>query len=212
MSSGLPLRPFFRKFQNDNLGTIILAAAALLLGVIFGVLAVGVLDGEQKANLWSYLTVFLSELPNRSIDGHRVFLESIGENLKTAALLWVLGLSVLGVPVILVVLFLRGFILGFTVGFLVADFGWHGFLFSLAGVLLPALAIVPALVFSGAAALSFAFFLVKSVLIHQRGGWRELGKMTMVMAIMSLLFVVGGIYEGYLGPVLLRLLAGNLRA
>ena len=209
MSLVLPLRPFIRKFTGDNLGTIILAAVAILLGVIFGALAVGVLDGEQKTDLWSYLAGFLADLPSRSIDGHLVLWESLGENLKTAGLLWVLGLSVLGVPVILVVLFLRGFVLGFTVSFLVVNFGWQGLLFALVSVLLPGIIIVPALVFTGAATLSFAFFLVKSVLIHQRGGWRELGKMTSVIVVMSFLFLVGGIYEGYLGPFLLRLVAAN---
>ena len=48
-----------------------------------------------------------------------------------AAALWVLGLTVVGLPFVLALDFLKGVLVGFAIGMLVREFAWKGLLFSL---------------------------------------------------------------------------------
>ena len=61
--------------------------------------------------------------------------------------------------VILILLFIKGMVVGFTVGFLVSQMGWQGFMLAFVSILPQNLIIIP--VFIIMAALSVIFFTYK---------------------------------------------------
>ncbi|MFP3381015.1 stage II sporulation protein M, partial [Bacillus sp. SIMBA_069] len=84
------------------------------------------------------------------------FQESFGFYAKTVAIMWVLGLSIIGLPMILLMLFLKGVVVGFTVGFLVNQLQWQGVTFAMMGILPQNLLVVPALFIVGVSGISFS--------------------------------------------------------
>lgn len=84
--------------------------------------------------------IYTSAAQNDSavIGRSEILYQSILDNvLKTAALLFVLGLTVIGAPLVLGIVFLRGFVLGFTVGFLIQETSLNGLILAAAAVLPP---------------------------------------------------------------------------
>ena len=66
-------------------------------------------------------------------------------HLKWIGLIWILGLSVIGLPGILILDFLKGVLIGFTVGYLVGQYSWKGLLFALVSIAPQNLFIIPVL-------------------------------------------------------------------
>ena len=152
--------------QKELFIPIVMAVGFFLCGLIFGAITLGTLNPLIKQELHQYLTFYIKEASAYS--GHSISgLKTWGQIFKIQAaslgLLWVFGLTIVGSPLILLTVGARGFIVGFTVGFLVQEEAGKGLALAVAGVLPQNLCYIPA--FLGASALAFYFSLT---LLHQR--------------------------------------------
>ena len=115
----------FREHSSIYLFVVVL----FLMGVIFGAIVVNSLTFSQKEDLAYYLSQFFGEVSNGKVAASKdVFAQSLFDNSKFIGMMGILGISIIGLPVILIVLFMKGLVIGFTVGFLVNQMGWNGFL------------------------------------------------------------------------------------
>jgi stage II sporulation protein M len=74
----------------------------------------------------------------------------------------VLGISIIGLPVILIILFMKGMAVGFTVGFLVNQMGWDGFLLSFVSILPQNLLIIPLFIIMAALSVTFSLKMIRN--------------------------------------------------
>ena len=181
-----------------------------VIGIVIGALAVKTLPEEQKLELAAYLKIFFHGLHNGQVPAlsqgelwHYVFLNST----KIVLVMWLLGFTIIGIPFVLFIIFARGFVIGFTVGFLTDEYAGQGVLFALAAVLPHNLLLIPALLVLGVAAISFSL-----LLLRRRG--RMPGNLFYYAASYSLLCLVmylvalsAGLVEVYISPVFMRYVA-----
>ncbi|HBS58289.1 MAG TPA: stage II sporulation protein M [Firmicutes bacterium] len=179
-----------------------------LIGVVLGALAVKTLGEEQKAELITYLKVFFQGLQNNQDTGvttGSLIRQAIYNNIKAVILIWLLGLTVIGVPVILFVVFTRGFVIGFTVGFLVNEYVLRGVLFAAVAVIPHNIFIIPALIITSVSGISFSLLIVKHKLRpHRINLSYECMAYTSMAVLMLGVVIVGGLVEGYVTPVFMK--------
>lgn len=184
----------------------IFVVVLFLTGVVFGAIIVNMLDSEQRTGLASYLGYFFKELGRGSIADAEIALQhSIGEHLKTVGLMWLLGLSVIGIPILCLFLFFKGMVIGFTVGFLVQQFSWSGLWFALVSIVPTNLFVIPAMMIVSVAGVYFSIDLVKNRLIAHRGAvYPKFVSYCGVVVIMAGLMIVSSIVEAYISPIIMR--------
>lgn len=185
-----------------------LVAAMLCVGLLFGVLAVGTLSVGDKLSLASYLKNFLNlEAARPSL--HGVFQPALASNLKTLGLLYLLGVSVAGMPFVLLLVFFRGFVLGFSFAFLWETLHGQGILVGVVAIGLENVFLLPALIIVAGAALGFSWQLI---LPRRRppsnAALQGFAAFTGLVLAMSLVVIVGTAIEAYVVPFLLHWLAG----
>jgi stage II sporulation protein M len=135
----------FSDYMRKHMPTYAIVIIMLLMGVIFGALAVKILPESQKSALAEDLTVFFRAFGDTmQVSAVSASRQGFYSNLKTVFIGWLLGLSVIGAPGIGILMFLRGFIIGFTVGFLVLQMAVRGVLLAFVSVLPQNLFIIPA--------------------------------------------------------------------
>src|SRR5690606_8704639 len=83
--------------------------------------------------------------------------------------IWLLGLSVIGMPLILVLDFLKGIVLGFTMGYLVGHLSWKGLLFGLVSVAPQNIILVPVMIICSVSGIIFSSYLIKHRLLKHNG-------------------------------------------
>lgn len=127
-------------------------------GIVIGSWACRALNEGQRAELTTYLQGFLRTVDRYAPAGGQVEVlrASLGLNLRTLLAIWLGGALVIGVPLVILLVFGRGFSIGFTVGFLASQSGVKGVLFALGAVLPHNLLAVPAVFVGAIASLSFA--------------------------------------------------------
>src|SRR5699024_1490185 len=125
-----------------------------LTGVIFGAIIVNSMSFVQKQDLFFYLERFFGFVSSEeSIRYSTMFKSSFIFHVKYILFMAILGLSVIGLPVIWVLLFLKGIVIGFSVGFMVNQLGMKGFLLASASIAPQNLLIIPTYIIAGTLAM-----------------------------------------------------------
>ncbi|RYM05079.1 stage II sporulation protein M [Sporolactobacillus sp. THM7-7] len=193
---------------KEHLSLYTFVTGLCLMGVVFGAIIVNSLPYESKNDLLNYLKQFFSELAAGEIAGSPIlFKESLFRDLQYLGLIWLLGLSVIGLPIIFLLLFLKGMVLGFTVGFLISQMGLRGFLTVLVSVFPQNLLVIPLYLFITVASVAFSLKMIRQLLMKTRHHpiLPQFVNYGLSFAGAALLLVVVSAYEAYISPVLIRL-------
>ena len=189
-------------------GITSLVIILILAGIAAGALMVRVMDGHQKQELIGHLEGFMQGLGSHTPlpDSSTIWNISAWQHLRLAGLLWFFGLAVIGLPLIALVVFVRGFLIGFTVGFFVQELGYQGVLLSLAGVLPHNLLGIPVLMFLAVYTGSF------SLTLHQQRSFRRelaprIALYTLICVILTLLLLAASLIEAHVSPGLMLLVS-----
>lgn len=179
--------------------------AAMLVGILFGVLAVGTLSVGDKLSLLEYVKHFVT-LEAAQPTYHHVFRPALEQNFKLLGLLYVLGVSVAGMPLVLLVVFFRGFVLGFSAGFVVQSLHWQGAAIGAATLGIASIFLLPALVIASAVALGFSWDLISPTARRQGPGvGKSFAFFTGLVVVMAAVTLVGTALEAYASPFLLHI-------
>ncbi|MEH7249761.1 stage II sporulation protein M [Neobacillus niacini] len=157
---------YFREHSSIFLFIVIL----FLMGVIFGAIVVNSMSITQKEDLFYYLSQFFGQIQNGKVaENNDLFAQSFLHNSKFIGLIWILGISIIGLPVILIVLFIKGLVVGFTVGFLVSQLGIKGFLLAFVSILPQNLIIIPVFIMMAALSVIFSLRMIKKQFFKKSG-------------------------------------------
>ncbi|OAB32682.1 stage II sporulation protein M [Paenibacillus macquariensis subsp. defensor] len=192
---------------KDQTMLFIFVGVLFLVGVIFGALMVNALSLEQQQDLARYLGNYFVVLDQGSTGTEQVTYWNIALlHLKWVGLIWICGLSVIGLPGILILDFLKGVLIGFTVGYLVGQFSWKGLLFALVSVAPHNLFVIPVLVLCSVAAISFSLHIIKNrILTHGHGSLtRPFINYVVLTVVMGALMLGIASFETWVTPAMMR--------
>jgi stage II sporulation protein M len=193
--------------KQELLAPIACVAGAFVLGLIAGALVLRALSPAQLDQLQQYLSNFLNNVGALAQNGQfpalKVWEQILKSQLYSLGIIWLLGLTVVGAPLVILLVGARGFIVGFTVGFLVQEKAGQGVLLALVAVLPQNLFYVPGLIGAGALALYFTLSLFRSS--RETPVLQRMLLYTLMFMVLTLLVLAGTWVEAYLVPGIIRL-------
>ena len=199
------LRQRLKQHIRNNRWQYLVISLVFLIGLGMGTQKVAGLEGGVRDYLGELIDNYLQEGQEAPIYGVSIFLAAAATQGKTVLAIWFLGLTIIGVPLILAVVFLRGYALGFTIGFLVHQKGGAGIIMSVLSILPQNIVYIPFLIIWSVIAVNFSAYLV-----GRNPGGVSLGKAlvnySLLLAVFLAMFMTGAFIEAYLSPWFLSLI------
>ncbi|TYR82519.1 stage II sporulation protein M [Priestia megaterium] len=199
----------YTKHFRENSSIYLFVIVLFLMGIIFGAIVVNSLTLGQKEDLYFYLNRFFGQMQSGEVaNSTEMFQQSFFHNIKYLGLIWILGIAIIGLPVVLVLLFLKGMVIGFTVGFLVNQMGISGFALSFVSVMPQNVFLIPAFLILSTASVSFSLKLIrqqffKGVNEHVSAAFFRYSG---VMVAMLCLIACASTVEAYISPTLMKIM------
>jgi stage II sporulation protein M len=190
---------------KENRPQYVLVILVFLVGFIMGNYQVPGLDGGVKSQLSGIIDNYLRGGMEGSLDGGQILGSAFFKQLQLTMLVWFLGLTVIGFPLVLAVIWVRGFSLGFTISFLLHYRAGAGVIISIISILPQNLIYIPFFLAWSVMAIRFSLYIIKD----RNTGLplsRALIGYTSLMLIYLLIFLAGAFVEAYLSPWLLSLI------
>lgn len=176
----------------------------VIIGIVFGSCLPLFLSSNDKELVSEYLSNFVCEI-NSGYDSLILLKNGIINNYVFASLIWVLGVSIIGIPIILFLLFFKSFIFGFSISSIIINFGFKGILLSFVyifphqviNLLLFCLITYYSLVFS----INLIFLIFKKNSFNIRGSFFKYFK---IFLICLFIFLLSSLYDSFINPIVLR--------
>ncbi len=204
------LQNMIKEHIKNNRNSYLFLLMTFTLGVSAGAFTVNGLSTMQRDELSHYFQGFLQLFDNLNVNSSELFYIALLQNLKVIGLLWVLGVTIIGLPFIFIILGIRGFITGFSSGFIISALGMKGLLFSCFALLPKEIIIVPCLIAIGVNGINFSMNITKS---KPKDDGKKSGLKSafvsycLVTLLFSCIILAGIAFDAYVTPILLRMIS-----
>ena len=188
----------------DNSKKYILVTLIFLIGIFAGVMIVNNSSQDTVVQISLYITDFIEKFKmTEKINAGEFIISSIKNNTILACFLWFAGTTVIGIPLVFVLIFIRGLSLGYTISAFTYTLGTtKGVIFSILALFLQNILFIPAILTIGVSSIK----LYKSILKDRRKESikLEIIKHTIISVIMLLLLILSSLIENGVSFIILK--------
>lgn len=101
-----------------------------LIAFLFGCFFITILNNSDQELIREYIGKFLTDIYDNKINYIETLKTSLASNIFLVVIVWLLGLSVIGIPIILFIYFFKAFTLGFSISSFILTYKSKGIIFS----------------------------------------------------------------------------------
>lgn len=183
-----------------------------LIGIISGSIFVTILNSNDKTMVSEHLNTFLDNVENNKIDYIFVLKNNMITNIIYVLLIWLLGISVIGLPILLIIFFSKAFILGFSIGSIISCFKFKGILFSLAYIFPGNVINLIAIAIITMYAMSFSFKLIYAIFKKKTIDFKILiNRYSSILFIILVITILMNLYDTFIMPNIIKTLLPFIR-
>ena len=191
------------KNLQENKKIYILLLIFLLIEIVFEVFIINNSDELQKNEVSEYINNFVTTLKNNnSIDKKELVKVSIKENILMGIILWFVGSTIIGLPLIYFFVLYKGLCIGYTISSAIIALGTgKGVIFCLSSILFQNIIFIPALFFIAVSSTKLCYAIMKNRTKENI----KLGiiKHSILSIISGLFFMLSSLVEVYISTNLL---------
>ena len=180
----------------------------VILGIISGSLFLMVLNDNDKSEVINEISTFMANINTNNINNLNSFKNSLIEGMILIILSWILGMSIIGVIFNIFFIYMKSFIIGFSISSFILVYKYKGILSSLIYVIPSQLINILIILILGVYTLLFSKYLFKMIFFKDKTV--NLGKFfkkyVLVFGICIILCVISSLCEAYLLPSLLKVI------
>ncbi len=187
-----------------NKKTNYFATTTLLLGVISGSIFLTTLNKTDKNNVILKIQSFISNINNNTINNVQALKNSLIINYTFVIIIWILGLTIIGILFNIFLTYIKGFITGFSISSILITYKYKGIIASILylfpSTILNIIVVLTLTIYS----ISFSRSLL-SIIINKKSNKKLILKQYVVILIICIILsFISSLLEVYLFPYLLK--------
>ena len=151
----------FGKYFHKNIWLHMICLVCFCSGIVIGTYTIKYMGNIDKNVLLQYLNSFTEQNANQ-ISGQVILVQTIGNNLPFILAIWFLGLTIVGIPLVLIIDLVKGFTFGFSISFIISTLGKKGIYFVLLEIMPQNIIYIPCLIVASVMAMEFSIVSLKN--------------------------------------------------
>lgn len=197
------------KLLNIDKKVLLFLFIISFIGILTGSLFMTVLDTTDKTLITETLEGFLGNVqPDNYI---KYLTDNLIVNLISVLVIWILGLSVIGLPIIIIFIFLKSFVVSFSLSSFIANYHLKGTFLGLLYNFPHHFINLVVYLYLGVYAIKISSFIFNSMIKRKSIDFKSIMNRYLLVLIVSLLIiVVMTIFETFLTPYLLKIVLNVL--
>lgn len=193
------LKQLYKQLNKKNL---VFLVGLLISGIITGSILFILLSKSDLNSVKEYISNYFESLKSLKLNDY--ILPSLIGNIILIFFIWILGISIIGLPVIVFIYFFKSFVMGFTIATFISVFGLKGLLFSLIFIIFQ-LVLFIILIYISSLAMSFSLKLLKVVLKKENFDFKSAINSYIKTLLLSIIAIIlYSVLDNYLLPIILK--------
>ena len=180
----------------------------LLLGVTSGAIFSTIIDLNDKNLVIDKIKELITNINNQNINSLLAFKNSIITNISYSLIIWILGLTIIGILINIFILYIKGFIFGFSLSSFIITYSYKGIilstLYTLFGQLLNLIVIIILTIYS----IMFTLNLLKLITKNKPtlNIPKQFKNYIIILLITIIISLISSISEAFLFPTLIKII------
>lgn len=186
-----------------NKTLLIFLITIVIIGILSGSIFASIINEKDQKLVTEYLIKFIENIKNNSLKKN--FLNSLTINIGFLSIIWVLGISIIGIFLIIPLLFIKSFILGFSIASIFINYKFKGILLILSYIIPHQIINILIYVFISSYAIMISHKIINSLKNKKTLNFKKLiNKYTLILIYTSIIITLTTLYEVYLQPIILK--------
>lgn len=195
------MKELINKIRQNKLVTLLIII--MIISIILGILFPAIITKEDKNLIIDSVKTFISGIKQNNINYLSGILQSISNNSLVTILVWILGISIIGIPLILLIIFFKGFLVGFSFTSMLITYGISGIIKAIIYTL-PNIGNLLATFLLGYYAITFSIMIYKNIFKKENRNWQPIVKRYIKIGLFFLIFsILISLVECFLIPKIL---------
>lgn len=195
------MKELINKIRQNKLVTLLIII--MIISIILGILFPAIITKEDKSLIIDSVKTFISGIKQNNINYLSGILQSISNNSLVTILVWILGISIIGIPLILLIIFFKGFLIGFSFTSILITYGISGIIKAIIYTL-PNIGNLLATFLLGYYAITFSIMIFKNIFKKENRNWQPIVKRYIKIGLFFLIFsILISLVECFLIPKIL---------
>lgn len=188
-----------------NKRIILFLSGLSLIGLIFGSLFITIISKTDQTLIQSYIENFMNTVQNNKLNYVDAIKNTLVSNLSFTSIIWMLGISIIGIPIIIFMYFTKSFMIGFSIASFILKYKVKGLIYAIVYIFphhfINLVAFTLLMVYS----IKFSYYLLSSILKKKTIHFKNLmNPYLSVLVIVVVTLLITSIYETFVVPYFIK--------
>lgn len=191
-----------------NKKTNLFVMFVIILGIISGSIFLMVINENDKSTVINQITTFMKNINDSNINNFNALKSAIIENLIFIILVWILGMSIIGVIFNIFFIYMKGFMIGFSISSFILTYKYKGIIASVIYAFPTSVINIIVALILGSYSIIFTINLWKVIFMKDKNynTGRFFKKYLLILGITTILVMLSSVTESYLVPSIFKVI------
>ena len=190
---------------KTNKRIILFLSGISLIGLIFGSIFITIISKTDQNLVQSYIENFINIVQNGKLNYVDAIKNTLVSNISFTSVIWLLGISIIGIPIILFMYFTKSFMIGFSVASFILKYKFKGVLYAIVYIFPHHLVNLIIFTLLTIYAIKFSYYLFSSIIkkktIHLKA---LMNPYLSVLVVVVVILLITSLYETFAVPYFLK--------
>ncbi|OFI07609.1 stage II sporulation protein M [Clostridium acetireducens DSM 10703] len=193
---------------RNNFLLYIINIFCICIGIVLGIYTVKYMGSFENSDLLNYLKSFTKNVTSNNIDVRLVFIQTLKNNIPIILAIWFLGLTMIGIPIVLIISLIKGFTIGFTISFIINSLGIKGIWVVMFGIVPQNMVYIPCIILMCVLSMEFSLEILKNKINNKMkiNVWNRMLGYSFTFIFLSLFMFLGFFVEAYVTPGMIKII------
>ncbi len=191
------------KLLNVDKKILIFLSIICIIGIITGSLFMTVLSENDRLSIFESLETFISEYG--SLNSKIELTNNLIINLLYIFSIWLLGISIIGLPIVIIIIFLKSFLLSFTITSFIIKYKTKGILLSMIYLMPHQIINLITIMYLGVYSIKLSSYIIEAIIYKKNLNFKNITNRYILVFIVSIIIIIlTSLYETFIMPIILQ--------
>ena len=190
-----------------NKKTLLLFTILLIIGIIAGSIFMAILSETDKKLVTDYFNNYISNIENNKLNYLESIKNGLFNNLLYIIIIWILGISIIGIPIVTIMFFIKSFTLGFSIASIVFNYKLKGCLLNFINIFPHQMIYFLIYMLITTYSIFFSLKMINSIINKKNMDFKVMmNKYVKILIISVIAITIGIIIETFITPLLIKII------
>lgn len=190
-----------------NKKTLLFFTILLIIGIIAGSIFMAILSETDKKLVTDYFNNYISNIENNKLNYLESIKNGLFNNLLYIIIIWILGISIIGIPIVTIMFFIKSFTLGFSIASIVFNYKLKGCLLNFINIFPHQMIYFLIYMLITIYSIFFSLKMINSIINKKNMDFKiMMNKYVKILIISVIAITIGIIIETFITPLLIKII------